>query len=337
MKEPQTFPTLVTLAEWVNAGRCPPEALYEAGGLFVELRQRTPEFPELAERMAALSSKLGTDFRWGGAEEYRALDRIEVNADIVVCRWRPWVNEGRPHPNDLKALEDCFRDWGESLQTDWDDLGDDLCPLGPGPTHFKRRRPRRMGDDLGPLDRKYYELSLDTLLTQWHDTPEVARPTRFPLDPVVQAWIESREPHNPVPNGELLLQDYIPSWQRSRQDVRQAVDEDAKEMNGQDVHTVLKCAAAAHEKYGGLRAEDGVDLLIGLLRAADCELHRGGCPQRPQAFFEGVIAQLGRLGDVDHGRVERALHYAQSRGKYGNVRETRKTYRGQRWRAVAGV
>ena len=210
------------------------------------------------------------------------------------------------------------------------------APWAPVPRTSSARRPRRMGDDLGPLDRKYYELSLDTLLTQWHDTPEVARPTRFPLDPVVQAWIESREPHNPVPNGELLLQDYIPSWQRSRQDVRQAVDEDAKEMNGQDVHTVLKCAAAAYEKYGGLRAEDRVDLLIGLLRAADCELHRGGCPQRPQAFFERVIAQLGRLGDVDHGRVERALHCAQSRGKcgkYGNVRETRKTYRGQRRRA----
>ena len=329
MKEPQTFPTLVTLAEWVNAGRCPPEALYEAGGLFVELRQRTPEFPELAERMAALSSKLGTDFRWGGAEEYRALDRIEVNANIVVCRWRPWVNEGRPpHPDDLKALEDFFRDWWKSLQTDWDDLGDDLCPLGPGPTHFKRRRPRRMGDDLGPLDRKY-ELSLDTLLTQWHDTPEVSRPTRFPLDPVVQAWIESREPHNPVPNGELLLQDYIPSWQRYRQDVRQAVEKDAKEKNGQALHTVLNRAAPAHEKYGGLRAEDRVDLLIGLLRAADCELHRGDCPLERR---QPVIARLGRLGDVDHGRVERALDAAQNRGKYGNVSHLRETYRDQRRR-----
>ena len=64
MKAPQTVPTLVTLAEWVNAGRCPPEALYEAGRLFVELRQRTPERPELRAILAALGAKYGTVGLW---------------------------------------------------------------------------------------------------------------------------------------------------------------------------------------------------------------------------------------------------------------------------------
>ena len=61
--------TPVTLAEWVDAGRCPPEALYEAGRLFIELH------------LAGLRAKLGTDVRWASAKDYRrALDRMEVNA-----------------------------------------------------------------------------------------------------------------------------------------------------------------------------------------------------------------------------------------------------------------
>ena len=69
--------TPVTLAEWVNSGRCPPEALREAGWLVIELK------------LAAVRAKLGTDVRWAGAEDYRpALDRMEVNADSIVCWWR---------------------------------------------------------------------------------------------------------------------------------------------------------------------------------------------------------------------------------------------------------
>ena len=316
MKAPQTVPTLVTLGEWVNAGRCPPEALYEAGRLFVELRQRTPERPELRAILvlAALGAKYGTVGLWAGADEYRAFDRIEVNADSVVCRWRPWADEGRPHPAEVRA----FDDWWRRTFPEW--------------------------ESQEPPDSKY-ESSLDTLLTQWHDTPEAARPTRFPLDPVVLAWMERREFDSPVPSGELSLQDYIPSWQRYRQDVRRAVEKDTKEKNGKDVHT---CAPAAHEKYGALRAEAGVDLLIGLLRAADCELHPGArettglshvkragiCPLEKRQTIEALIVQLGRLGDVDHGRVERALDYAQSLGKYGKgARHVREAYRGQRRRA----
>ena len=316
MKAPQTVPTLVTLAEWLNAGRCPPEALYEAGSLFVELRERTPESIELRETLAALGAKYGTVALWDGAKEFQAFDRIEVNADSVVCRWRPDVDEGRPHPTDMKNFEDWWRK--NVPEIDWD---------SPDPPESK------------------YESSLDTLLTQWHDTPEAVRPTRFPLDPVVLAWMVRRESDSPVPSVELSLQDYIPNWQRYRKDVRRAIKKDGKEKNGQDVHTGL---AAALEKNGKLPTEAGVDLLIGLLRAADCELHTGACettglshvkgagvcPLENRRGIESLIVQLGRLGDVDHGRVERALYYAESHEKYEKGSHlVRDTYRAQRWRA----
>ena len=311
MKVTQTVPTLVTLAEWVNAGRCPPEVLYEAGRLYVELRRRTPERPELRAKLAALGAKYGTVALWDGAREFRAFDRIEVNADSVVCRWRPWADEGRPHPAEVRAIDDWWR----------------------------RTFPERDSPD--PPERKY-ESSLDTLLTQWHDTPEAVRPTRFPLDPVVLAWMVRRESDSPVPSVELSLQDYIPNWQRYRKDVRRAVKKDAKEKNGQDVHTGL---AAALEKNGKLPTEAGVDLLIGLLRAANCELHTGACettglshvkgagvcPLENRQGIESLIVQLGRLGDVDHGRVERALYYAESHEKYEKGSHlVRDTYRVQR-------
>ena len=81
---------------------------------------------------------------------------------------------------------------------------------------------------------------------------------------------------------------------------------------------------------GLLRAEDQVNLLVGLLRAADCEKHPGDCPLEKQApeIIRRLIAQLGRLGDVDHGRVERAFGYALSGGK--KYKDLRNMY--GRWR-----
>ena len=338
MRETRAVPTPDTLAEWVNADRCPLEALLEATRLFVELRQRTPKDPRLAATLVALRTKLGTDVQWGDAEsggghtlvelpdsedadvpEYaspvalraldhvalRALDHIEVNADSIVCLWRPWASrEGPAHPTDLSDMAD----WWNSI------------PLAERPIEADL-------DDLQPLDRKY-ESSLDSLVTQWYDTPERERPKHFPLDPIVQAWMKSRDPDSPVLNagdqsdGEVSLHDYIPHWQRYQRDVRRAVEKDAKEMNGQDVHTAFERANADQEKYGELRRENEVDLLIGLLRAADCEEHRRDCPLQQQApeVIKRLIAGLGRLGDVDHGRVERAFDYALGGGKkYGDL------------------
>ena len=178
MSETATVPMAVTLAEWVNADRCPLEALYEAGRLFVELRQRAPEDRGLAATLAALRTKLGTDVRWAGAEEYRALARIAVDADRIVCQWRPWLKlEGPAHPTDLTDMAN----WWNSM------------PLAERPIEVD-------WDDIPSVDRKY-DSSLDTLIAQWYATPEPERPKRFPLDPVVQAWMESRAPNSPVPNA----------------------------------------------------------------------------------------------------------------------------------------
>ena len=75
----------------------------------------------------------------------------------------------------------------------------------------------------------------------------------------------------------------------------------------------------AREKHGELRTEDYVDLLVGLLRAADCELHQDPCPvAKPAAeYIKKLIALLGTLRDLEHGRVTRALDYALGHEKYG--------------------
>ena len=233
----------------------------------------------------------------------RALDHIGVNADSIVCLWRPWASrEGPAHPTDLSDMAD----WWNSI------------PLAERPI-------QAAWDNLRHPDRKYYS-SLDSLVTQWNATPEADRPKRFPVDPVVQAWLESQESDNPVPDagtqpsGEISLQDYMPNWQRYRQDVRQALEKDA-EKNVEDAHTAFERANADRVKHHGeLRRDTQVDLLIGLLRAADCELDRDDCKAEKQAtdVIRRLIAQLGRLGDVDHGRVERAFDYALGGGKkYG--------------------
>ena len=280
--------TPVTLAEWVNSGRCPPEALREAGWLVIELK------------LAAVRAKLGTDVRWAGAEDYRpALDRMEVNADSIVCWWRE-DQQIEGWDADADTDRSGMADWWNSMpleerpiEADWENL----------------RRPKRVIKNTS---------SLDLLVKQYKATPEAERPKHFPLDPIVQAWIESQDSGSPVPNAdaqpdcELSSEDFILAFQRYRQDVRQAVGKDAKEKNGQDVHTALEPAMGAREKHGELRTEDYVDLLVGLLRAADCQRHQDPCPvaKRAAEDIKKLIALLGTLGDLEHGRVTRALDYA---------------------------
>ena len=103
----------------------------------------------------------------------------------------------------------------------------------------------------------------------------------------------------------------MPDWQRYQQDVRQAVEKDAED--GQDVHTALVQLAVAARTSTDLRTQDIVDQLVGLLRAANCELHQGACPIEKYAteyIKRKLIPRLGRLGDLQHGRVLRALDYA---------------------------
>ena len=272
------------LAEWVRAGRCPPEALQEAGRLYVETR------------LAAVRAELGIDVRWAHPEDYSALDRIEVNADSIQCWWRPRL-EG----------------WDADTGADWSDMADWWNSM------LLAERPiEKDFHDLPHPDRKNAS-SLDWLVNQWYATPEAERPKHFPLVPVVQAWIKSRDlDANAQPDGELSPEDYLPAIQRYQQEVRQAVEKDAKEMNGQNVHTAFGRVTAALEEHGEPRTEDKVNLLVGLLLATDCELHQD-CPvEKPAA--EGIktsIALVGTWGDLELGRIERALDYAVGRGKYG--------------------
>ena len=290
MKAPQTVPTVVTLAEWLNAGRCPSETQYEAGRLFVELNQRTPEThtPEgqwRASNLAALRKTFGVVVLHG-ADEFRVLERIEVDADSISCLWRRDLYDGKAHPAEIRALDKLFKDLPKSNPTE---------------------------------DRKLYS-PLDSLLTQWYDTPEPELPKRFPLDPVVQAWMESRG-SGKLPAADISLKDYVPDWQRYRQDVRKAVEKDARELKGRDVHISIERATTANGKHGGLRSEDKIDLLVGLLRAADCQKHPGDCRlenQAPKTIRE-LIVQLGKLGDLDHSRIARAFASGGGR-KYGDLR-----------------
>ena len=305
----------VTLAEWVNAGLCPREALREAGRLFIELG--------LAETRAQVGD---TDVRWAGAKDYRrSLDRLEVNADSIECCWREeqltegwdatadaggvaaWWNSLSPRER-LIHEPGCKDPYCETCEVDFDAI--------------RRRRPKRVA--------KTHKLPLGLLFQRWSAIPAGERPD-FPLDPVVQAWIKNRDSGGPAlnehaqPGGVLSAEDYMPDFQRYERDARQAVEKDAEEMNGQDVPTAYESAAAALEKHGKTRTE--VDLLVRLLRATGWEQH--------QEVIKGLIARLGRLEDIDHGRVQRAFDYAlgKAKGKNGLY----KTYSNQRQeRAGAG-
>ena len=199
------------------------------------------------------------------------------------------------------------------IEADWDDLP----------------RPKR-------VIKNASSVSLDLLAQQWNATPEAERPQHFPLDPVVQAWIKGRDSGSPVlnadaqPDGEVSSEDYMPAFQRYQQDARQAVEKDAKEKNGQDVHTALEHAIPAWEKHGELRTEDNVNLLVELLRATGCAQHQGTCPvaKRAAEYIKTLIAQLGPLRDLEHARVERALDYALGHGKYS--KDLRRMYFKQR-------
>ena len=341
-------PSPVALADWMNAGRCPTEALHEAGRLIVDLQ------------LAARRAKLGKDVQWGWAEDYRPeLGRIEVNADSVECElwacpriegWDDdtdtdpsgmadwWNSMPFEDPSELERLKNEWNAWNskpESERLKRFPLDSVLraWTLMPFPKDFdEMARPNRVIED---------RWSLDSLTDLWNAVPEGERPKHFPLDPVVQAWIESRDSGSPVlnadsqPDRELSLEDYMPDWLRYQKDVGQAVKKDAEEKNGQDVHSALvQLAVPARYKHSDLRTQDNVDLLVGLLRAADCELHQGACPieQRAAEYIRKLIARLGRLGDLQHGRVLRALDYAVDnaggRKKYGD--DLRRIYRNQR-------
>ena len=268
----------VTLAEWMNAGRCPREALREAGRLFIELG--------LAETRAQVG---GTDVRWAGANRSRrSLDRLEVNADSIQCCWQD---------------EQLTEDWDAAADADWSGVAawwnslpprerpihkpgckDLACACDVGVDALRRRRPKRVA--------KTDRLPLGLLFRRWRALPAAERPD-FPLDPVVQSWT----------GGELSAEDYMPDFQRYQHDVREAVDKDAREMNGRDVPTVYESVAAALEKHGKTRTENEVDLLVGLVRAT-------GGPQQEQQVITGLIGKLGRLEDIDHGRVRGAFDYA---------------------------
>ena len=279
------IPTPLTLSEWVNAGRCPQEALHEAERLFIDLL------------FADVRAELSTDLRWAGAEHYRRELRLEVNADSIRL-WRfarPLTAIGDDDANAGTEIRDDDADWWNSM------------PIAERPIPAD-------WDDIPPPDRVIKNaLLLEELVDLWNATPEDERPKHFPLDPVVQAW-KSRDSASSDLNedaqldGDISLEDYMPDWQRYRHDVRQAIEEDTKDKNGQDVHSVLDRARAAIEKHGELRSQEKVDLLVGLLRAADCE-HEAPCSDAKgaRAMIEALIKQLGRLGDLEHGRVRSAL------------------------------
>ena len=286
-------PTLVTLAEWVDARLCPTEALHEAGRLHIELK------------LAPLRATLGTDVRWDREDDYQpALHKIEVKADGIWCGWRdhPKYTEDWDRPKPWRGMYDLWNS-----------------------TPLAERPPIDIPDDREnpsprPHGNLYHEQRVDELVDRWYAIPTAYRPHFF-LDPVVLAWVKSRRSGNPIPS--VSLEDYMPDFQRYWQDVRQVVERDAKEKNGQDVHTSLKRADAARYKHGELRTQDNVDLLVGLLRAAGCELHQGACPIEKHAaeYIRKLIARLGRLGDLQHGRVLRALFYVDGRKKYpGDLR-----------------
>ena len=221
MRKTETAPSPVTLAEWLRAGLCPPEALHEAGLLFVDLK------------LAPWRAKLGTDVRWARADDHSPeFGRMEVNADSIWFWW--WECPRTEGWSDDDTDQSGMAEWWNSLpladrpiEKDWDDL-----------PHVGRARIVK------------HRWPLDAMVNQWTVTPEAERPKHFPLDPVVQAWGESRDLDSPVrnsdarPDGELSLQDYIPQWQRYRQDVRQAVEKDEREKNVEDVHTAFERANA---------------------------------------------------------------------------------------------
>lgn len=283
-----SVPTLVTLAEWVDAELCPTETLEESGRLYFELTMVAP-----------LRPKFGTDVRRGEADKYKlALHKIEVKADGIWFRWRynRKYTEDWDRSKPWRGIYDLWNSIPLAERQLFDiDIPDD------------REKPRP-----DPHGNKYEERRGDELIDLWYATPAAYRPQHFFLDPVVLAWAKSRS-GNPVPS--VSLEDYMPDFQRYLEDLRLVVEKDAKERNGQDVHTVLDRALAALEEQRELPPQEKIDLIVRLLRASDCQ-HRGACQKPSRALIEWMIKHLGRLPDLPHGRVQLALRNAGARGKY---------------------
>ena len=275
-------PSPVTLAEWVNAGFCPPEALHEAGRLHVDLTMLAP-----------LSMKYGTDVQMDENTYDRvALNRLVVNVDSISFRWRddpipksdclnsiPLAGDDATSETENELMADAWNSIplkDRVIRADWDDL-----------QNWRLKRGRRNNSSLDKLHPLEDDSSLDDLARRWNDTPETVRPAHFPLDPVVGAFVGS----------PVSLIDYLPTFRRYQQDVRRAVDRD-KEMNGQSAHNaLLESVRPDIEKH---------DRLIGLLRAAAA----GSRQNRVGEGIKNLIPKLGTLDDVNHSRVVSALEYA---------------------------
>ena len=266
----------VTLAEWVNADHFPQKALNEAGRLSIELG--------LAEKRVQVG---GTDVRWAGAKDYRrSLYRLEVNAASIPCCWQ------------TKQLTEA---WDAADPTDLSGVaaGWNSLPLKERPIHEPGCRDPYCETcdvkfDALPRPKRVIKTDrtpLRVLFRRWKALPASVRPD-FPLDPVVQSWT----------GGELSAEDYRPDFQRYQQDVYEAVKKDAKERTGRDVPTTRE-SAKTDLKNGKTMTEVEVDLLVGLVRAT-------GGPQQEQKVIMRLISKLGRLEDIDHGRVQGAFDYA---------------------------
>ena len=152
------LPSPVNLAEWVNAGFCPQEALHEAGLLFLDT---DPTFVQLRV-------EFGPNVSWDNPTDMR-LEHVDVNADSIDFRWRDY-SFPKPSWNSIplakRAAADSF-----------------LLKVG-----FPRG-----GSNSSPKLRKLDAVtSLDDLARRWNDTPVPLRPAHFPLDPVVGAKVGGR-------------------------------------------------------------------------------------------------------------------------------------------------
>ena len=121
-------PSPVTLAEWVNGGACPPEALHEAGRLHVDLTMLAP-----------LSMKYGTDVQMDENTYDRvALNRLVVNVDSISFRWRddpipmsdclnsiPLAGDDATSETENELMADAWNSIplkDRVIRADWDDL-----------------------------------------------------------------------------------------------------------------------------------------------------------------------------------------------------------------------
>ena len=92
--------------------------------------------------------------------------------------------------------------------------------------------------------------------------------------------------------------------------VLQVVDNDVKEMDGQDEQTVLERAAIAETKHGSLRRQDYVNLVVGLLRAKAGERTEQDFRKLLLEWLKGPPRTV-----VEERRVSAALEAAARHGK----------------------